>query len=99
MTAMGKTVLKINHAGVRVLACFYYLGDGYNLSSLKWTNTKIELRSGILDLRKTTVNSVELYLIGASLEVRGAEISGYNYKPSPNLLNESRAQPGEPSTV
>lgn len=41
--------------------------------------------------------SVDLYLVLAPLQVRGAEISGY--KPSPNLLNEGQAQPGEPLTV
>lgn len=52
MTAVGKIVLNINRAGVRVLAGFYYLGDEYNLSSLKWTNTKIELKNCILNLRR-----------------------------------------------
>jgi len=53
MTAVGKIVLSINHAGVRVLACFYYLGDGYNLSSWKWTSTKMEFKKCVLNLRKT----------------------------------------------
>lgn len=97
MTAVGKIVLNINHAGVWVLACSYYLGDGYNLSSLKRANAKIALKSCILNLRRNP--SAGLYLILASLEVSGAEISDYNSRPSPNLLNGSWAQPGEPLTV
>lgn len=63
------------------------MGDGSNL--IPWSRQVQRLNfKTVVYLTKNQL-TVDLYLILASLEVRGAGFCGCNYKPSPYLWNES----------